>query len=122
MTNDFPVGKYVFSVSALALAFARPHHTGCIKALDQPSPIESTVSSLILLSPTTDILLTAHCHREGEDIGLYVRIVDFSDDQWRTIEETKVWGNAPSMKVAAYSTMGQNLRFGQASLRRRSWR
>ena len=65
-----------------------------------------------------DLLLTVHCHREGEDVGLYVRIVDFSDDRWRTVEETKVWGNAPSMKVAAYATMGQNLRFGQASLLR----
>ncbi len=65
-----------------------------------------------------NILLTVHCHREGEDIGLYVRIVDFADDRWRTVKEAKIWGNAPSMKVAAYSTMGQNLRFGQASLLR----
>ena len=65
-----------------------------------------------------DILLTIHCHREGEDIGLFVRVVDFANDRWRTVEEAKIWGNAPSMKVAAYSTMGQNLRFGQASLLR----
>jgi sialidase-1 len=65
-----------------------------------------------------DMLLTIHCHREGEDIGLFVRIVDFAADQWRTVKEVKIWGNAPSRKVASYATMGQNLRFGQASLLR----
>jgi hypothetical protein len=65
-----------------------------------------------------DILLTIHCQREGEEIGLYVRMVDLSNDQWRVVEEAKIWGNAPPMKVAAYSTMGQNLKFGQASLLR----
>ena len=64
-----------------------------------------------------DILLTIHCHREGEDVGLFVRIVDLANDRWRTVEETKIWGNAPSTKIAAYESM-QNLRFGQASLLR----
>ena len=63
-------------------------------------------------------LLTIHCHREGQDIGLFVRIVDLAGDQWRIAEEAKIWGNAPAMKVGGYSTMGQNLRFGQASLLR----
>lgn len=65
-----------------------------------------------------DILLTIHCHREGQDIGLFVRVVDLAGDQWRIAEEAKIWGNAPAMKVGGYSTMGQNLRFGQASLLR----
>ena len=65
-----------------------------------------------------DLLLTAHCHREGEDIGVFVRIVDFSRDRWRTVETAKVWGNAPSARIAVYSNMGRNLRFGQASLLR----
>ena len=65
-----------------------------------------------------DILLTIHCQREGEDIGLFLRIVDLTADRWRIVEETKVWGNAPSMKVGAYASMAQNLRFGQPSLLR----
>jgi sialidase-1 len=65
-----------------------------------------------------DLLLTIHCQREGEDIGLYVRLVDFSQDKWRTIKEANIWANAPAMKVAAYATMGCNLRFGQPSLLR----
>ena len=64
-----------------------------------------------------DLLLTIHCHREGE-VGLYVRLVDFAKDRWRTIEEANIWSNAPSMKVAAYATMALNLKFGQASLLR----
>ena len=65
-----------------------------------------------------DTLLTIHCQREGEEIGLFVRIVDLTDDRWHIVEESRVWGNAPSMKVGAYSSMGQNLRFGQVSLLR----
>ena len=65
-----------------------------------------------------DTLLTVHCHREGEDIGVFLRIVDFSRDRWRTVETAKVWGNAPSMKIAVYSNMGRDLKFGQASLLR----
>jgi len=65
-----------------------------------------------------DVLLTIHCHREGEDVGLYARIVDFADDRWRMITEAKIWDNAASMKVATYATMGQDLKFGQASLLR----
>ena len=62
-----------------------------------------------------DLLLTIHCHREGET-GLFVRIVDFADDQWRIVEEASIWDNALPSKVASYSQMGQSLKFGQASL------
>ena len=65
-----------------------------------------------------ELLLTIHCHRVGKDIGLYVRLVDFAEDRWRTIEESLIWDNAPSRKVAAYATMGQDLKFGQPSLLR----
>ena len=61
-----------------------------------------------------DKLLTVHCHREG-DIGLYVRIVDFAKDQWKTVYEINLWEKAPSMQVGIYREMANNLRFGQAS-------
>ncbi|MAE62661.1 MAG: hypothetical protein CMJ18_00190 [Phycisphaeraceae bacterium] len=63
-------------------------------------------------------LLSIHSHREGSDIGVYVRIVDFSNDTWRTVEQEKVWGNAPSKRTANYATIGQNLKFGQPSVLR----
>lgn len=65
-----------------------------------------------------DTTCSIHCQREGEDIGLFLRIVDLTADRWGIVEETKVWGNAPSMKVGAYASMGQSLRFGQPSLLR----
>ncbi len=63
-------------------------------------------------------MLTIHCHREGDAIGLFVRLVDFTNDRWRVIEELNIWDHAPAMKVAAYKTMGVSLRFGQPSLLR----
>ena len=30
-------------------------------------------------------------------------VVDFAGDGWRTVEEKKIWGNAPSRKVAEYA-------------------
>ena len=65
-----------------------------------------------------DLLLTIHCHREGDDIGLYVRVVNFANDRWQVIDELNIWENAPAMKVAAYATMAANLKFGQPSLLR----
>ena len=62
-----------------------------------------------------DRLLTIHSHREGET-GLYVRIVDLLGDRWQAVEEAKIWGNAPSSKVASFTEMAKQLRFGQPSL------
>lgn len=64
-----------------------------------------------------DRLLTIHCHREGE-VGLFVRIVDFANDEWRTVEECDIWDNAVSSEVASYAEMALKLKFGQASLLR----
>ena len=62
-----------------------------------------------------DTLLTIHCHREGET-GLYVRIVDFTNDRWRTVEEDNIWDKASSSRIATYAEMAKRMKFGQASL------
>jgi len=62
-----------------------------------------------------DTLITIHCQREG-DIGLYVRIVEFANDRWKTVEELNIWDNAPTRDVSQYKDMAVNLKFGQASL------
>ena len=62
-----------------------------------------------------DMLLTIHCHREGET-GLLVRVVDFANDRWKTIEELDIWSKAASSQVANYKDMAVSLKFGQASL------
>jgi sialidase-1 len=62
-----------------------------------------------------EMLLTIHCHREGET-GLYARIVDFTGDQWRTVEEEVIWGNTSASKVGQFADMAKQLKFGQPSL------
>ena len=64
-----------------------------------------------------DKLLSIHAHREGET-GLVVRIVDFTNDNWKVILEETIWGNAPSSQIARYADMAINLKFGQPSLLR----
>ena len=70
-----------------------------------------------LLHWEEDVLLTIHSQRE-RDIGLYVRLVDFSNDEWRTIKEVNTWGAAAASRVSAYATMHRDLKFGQPSLLR----
>jgi len=81
------------------------------------NPIDTGVpaqaSNLIYLGG--EKLLTIHCHRESEPIGLYVRIVDLTNDEWKVIDEVKVWDGATPQKTSNLSTMG-TLKFGQSSL------
>lgn len=67
-----------------------------------------------------DLLLTIHAHR-GKQPGLYVRVIDFSRDHWRVIDEQLIW------KCAGISSGHQGMvktflsvRFGQPSLLRLS--
>jgi len=63
-------------------------------------------------------LVTIHAHR-GEDVGLYVRVIDFSDDRWRTIEEKAIWGREMGRQTRPGQdmvSMFQSVRFGQPSL------
>jgi sialidase-1 len=67
-----------------------------------------------------DLLLTIHAHREGER-GLYVRLVDFSHDCWRVIDEQVIW--ACDFTLPGQQKMVQtfsSLKFGQPSLLRLS--
>jgi len=75
--------------------------------------IAAQASNLMYLGG--ELLLTIHSHREGET-GLYVRIVDFTGDRWRTVEEEAIWGQAPSSQVAQFADMAKQLKFGQPSL------
>jgi sialidase-1 len=65
-------------------------------------------------------LLTIHAHRAG-DVGLYVRLVDFSNDKWDMLAEEVIWGNAKAQDTSK-NIIDQfaNLRFGQPSLLRLS--
>jgi len=66
-----------------------------------------------------ELLMTIHCHRTGEDIGLYVRLVDFADDTWNVVEEELIWRPAKAQANAGdiASQVGA-LEFGQPELLR----
>ncbi len=74
-------------------------------------------SNLIYLGE--EKLLTIHAHREG-NLGLYVRLIDFSNDKWKIIEENIIWGNGKLSKDSSKSITEEwsNLKFGQPSLLR----
>ena len=61
-----------------------------------------------------DLLLTIHCHREG-DLGVCVRIVDLAGDRWRTLQEKFIWNAGQSLATDSGQViheMFQSLRFG----------
>lgn len=61
-------------------------------------------------------LLTIHAHRAG-DVGLYVRLVDFTNDQWQVIDETVIWGAAKAQDTSkGFIEQFGDLQFGQPSL------
>ena len=64
-----------------------------------------------------DRLLSIHCQREG-DVGLYVRVVDFTGDRWQVLAEQNVWDRAASHQVRGIGNMWESVKFGQASLLR----
>ena len=67
-----------------------------------------------------ELLLTIHCHREGE-LGVCVRIIDFSGDRWNPLEEKFIWSarNSDATKSGQMiHKMFHSLRFGQPSLLR----
>lgn len=64
-----------------------------------------------------DRLLTIHAHR-GDDIGIYVRVVDFTKNEWKTLAETVIYGQTAKQTAEGQSAseMFKSLRFGQPSL------
>jgi sialidase-1 len=72
-------------------------------------------SSLLWLGG--DKLLSCHAHR-GEQPGLYIRVIDFSRDQWRTMAEKIIWGDSVCRQTRdgqAIDRMFAAMRFGQPS-------
>ena len=66
-----------------------------------------------------ELLMTIHCHRTGEDVGLYVRLVDFTDGRWTVLEEEVIW--CPEQIQSNTGTIADQvggLEFGQPDLLR----
>jgi hypothetical protein len=82
-----------------------------------PTPHEGQASNLLWLGD--DLLLTIHAHRGGSGTGIYVRIVDFSRDEWTPITETVIYGAQAGGQTRVGQEMAEmfrSLRFGQPSL------
>ena len=75
-------------------------------------------SSLMYLGGET--LVSIHAHR-AEDPGIYVRVVDFTGDRWKVVDEAVIWGRSAGAQTRTgqeMSAMFTSLRFGQPSIRR----
>jgi sialidase-1 len=119
-------GRLVALVWAYDQAADRHHANHVVVSHDDgmtwSEPIDSGVmgqaSNLIWLDG--DRLLTIHAHR-GDEVGIFVRVVDFANDQWRVIAEQAIYGAEVGAQTRAGQSAAQmfkSLRFGQPSLLR----
>jgi len=84
------------------------------------SPIDTGImgEAANLLYLGGERIMSIHCHR-GDELGLYVRVIDFTNDQWKVEEEKLIWGlNSwnQSHESQKFHEVARSLRFGQASL------
>ena len=73
-------------------------------------------SSMIYLGG--ERLMSIHSHR-GDEPGIVVRVIDFTDDKWNVIAENNIWGSSIGKQVHegdSFYDMMQTIRFGQPSL------
>ena len=71
-----------------------------------------------LISLGGERLMSIHCHR-GEEVGLVVRVVDFSNSRWNVITEQNIWGTGLEQQVRdgqQFQEMMKHIRFGNPSL------
>ncbi|PYY12559.1 MAG: hypothetical protein DMG69_00835 [Acidobacteria bacterium] len=69
-----------------------------------------------------EYLLSIHAHR-AENPGIYLRVVDFREDQWEVVDEAVIWGGRLGQQTRTgqeMSMMFTSLRFGQPSVMRLS--
>jgi len=65
-------------------------------------------------------LLSIHSHR-GQDVGLFVRVVDFTRDRWNVRDEKLIWGGGMGRQTRdgqSFFEFAGSIRFGQGSLLR----
>lgn len=89
------------------------HDNGYTWSVPLDTGIPGQASNLLPLQD--NFLLSVHCYREG-NTGLYVNIVDFSNDRWKVITTERIWGKEGTKKIGGLKDMGKNLKFGQPSI------
>jgi len=121
---EMPDGRLVALVWAYDTSRNEHHPNMVVISHDGGStwstPIDTEVmaqaSNLVPLED--DLLLTIHAHR-GDDPAIRVRVVDFTGDRWRVVEEKAVWGAGVGPQTRAGQNMAAmftSLKFGQPSL------
>jgi len=86
------------------------------KTWSQPIDIGVFAQASNLIALKGNKILSIHAQRESSPTGVFVRVVDLSNDQWKTLAEASVWDRAAAVKVTGFGDMGTNLKFGQPSL------
>ena len=76
---DLAAGRYLHNQVTVS------HDDGHTWSAAIDTGIQAESSNLLFLGG--ERLLSIHCHR-GSEVGLYVRLVDFSGDRWQVLEET----------------------------------
>ena len=76
---DLAAGRYLHNQVTVS------HDDGHTWSAPIDTGIQAESSNLLYLGG--ERLLSIHCHR-GSEVGLYVRLVDFSGDRWQVLEET----------------------------------
>ena len=117
-------GRLVTICWAYDTAFGRDHANQVSVSHDagytwsEPIDTGHMAQSSGLLALDGQRVMSIHCHR-GQEVGLFVRVVDLSDDRWNVITESCIWGAQAGGQVPdsqTFETMIRKIRFGQPSL------
>ncbi len=85
------------------------------KTWQEPIDTKVPAQASNLISYKDNLALSVHSYREGE-VGLYVKIVDLSNNEWKELTSKNVWDKSESSKISSLKDMGANLKFGQPSI------
>ena len=105
---DLAAGRYLHNQVTVS------HDDGHTWSAPIDTGIQAESSNLLYLGG--ERLLSIHCHR-GSEVGLYVRLVDFSGDRWQVLEEQLIWGGSIGQQThdgQSFFEFAGSIRFGQA--------
>lgn len=85
------------------------------KTWQEPIDTQVPAQASNLISYKDNLVLSIHSYREGE-VGVYVKVVDLSDNKWNVLSSKNIWDKSESSKISSLKDMGANLKFGQPSI------
>jgi sialidase-1 len=106
---DITAGTYLHNQVTVS------HDNGYTWSAPIDTGIQAESANLLYLGG--ERLLSIHSHR-GREVGLYVRLVDFTGDRWRPLEEKLIWGAGMGQQTKdgqSFFEFAGSIRFGQGS-------